>query len=603
MKKFKDLKKNLQEVSLDKFLKDKKVRKGIRRKSSWDLRDRQFGIEIELEPEQFGFQDMISTEIDHDTARLEWENSHEKDSQRPQEPSDWIDDRVRKIKSYSRDQDNDVLLSLWKEIDAWWTKNWLQYEDDDITKKWNSSFESWNEYITQQLFRHLSKSKKNEKQWGTIVRKKTEYKQSIQKIIDHPQKWFPFFEEMHKNQIISLKKATADIRKNVKSKFEEYKEILDWEEDPESIWEDLNEFDNVVDEWIEWLESGEQTAFEEWLDYNIDIFISEEEVDIDTAVDEAESSMQNFLKLDWEFVPDGTPAVELKTDPLNSKDLGNLYKDLSFLSKYDTDSNLSAHIHIEKGMNFDEFEKMATIMLTDEEELTQDEYLGEGRESNLEAWAKKMHKRLYDVESFGESTDAKSIITALTGGYNGIVLSKSSTRGKTIEFRYPSSTLLDEYHKILANIQYFMAVVSLSKRKTVVRKILKRGPLFNRVAYLVRDPSTSSGCRYQIIDVVKKGKMQKYIDMSEYPQDKGIPEDYVTFDPAMKNALKKYGSLPAKMVRELRDVEENTKSLQTLIIQKDIKMHDDDTNQEIKDRRITIRKNVKTMLKKQRRAR
>lgn len=599
MKKYKDLVKVLQEVSLDKFLKDKKVRKGIRRKSSWDLRDRHFGIEIELDPYQFDYEEDYATEVDEERARRDWEGSSEYYDDRPIDPSVWISDKFDEIYGNSSDPDNDVVVELWSEIQDWWNDNYIKYEDDELHDKWKINRSRWQDFWEAQLTKHIVSRKKYRKQYDSMLARKDKLKRNVQRVLDHPQKTFRFFEDSLKKEISELKKAKKEITANITRKYNDMINALR-DYDTDSVWDDISDLDDVIQNRVEWLDTGAEDSFRNWLEHNMYEYIEGGGNDIDNAVDAA-SWMRHDLQIDWDFRPDGTPAVELVSPPLTSKDLGDLYNDLEVISHYDTDPGLSAHIHIEKGSNFDEFEMVAAVMLTDEDELAQDEFLGKGRESHLSQWARKMHGDLYDIEYHGQSGTEKS--WSLKGGYRGIMLSKGTTGGKTVEFRYPSSTLLEDYEKIMANIQYFMAVVSIAKRKTVIRKVLKRGPLFNRVAYLVRDPSSNTGARYQIIDVIKKGKVQQYIDMSDFPQHKGTYIDYTTFDEPMKRALKKYGSLPAKMVREIQHIENNTRQLQDLIIRRDIETADEDLAGDIDRRRDAIRKNVRTMLRKQRRAR
>ena len=92
------------------------------------------------------------------------------------------------------------------------------------------------------------------------------------------------------------------------------------------------------------------------------------------------------LKLNWDVVWDGTPAIEFVSPILTSHDFRDLIHDLNKLQDKGVGPNYSAHVHIGLPKRFDEF-NMASVYLLNNEDYIIKNQVGAGREDYLDVWA------------------------------------------------------------------------------------------------------------------------------------------------------------------------------------------------------------------------
>lgn len=268
--------------------------------------------------------------------------------------------------------------------------------------------------------------------------------------------------------------------------------------------------------------------------YNDDDF----EENLSNATDTAERQLKPKLKLPWVFEPDYSGFVELKVGPIKVSQKRDLMKDLRLLKQYSRSPNASAHVHIEKKQKYTHFDYLCLVALFDEDAFSKDmSRIGIGRTQYIDRWAenlKKGVKKLFKPFDMLTVVDGSGVSVRNISGffydffdeleYPGIRIITSSTNNKTIEFRNPSATILDNPEELFDNILYFITIMDAATRLDYFVT-----PVDNGKAFLVGDRKDNN-----IVYVEKKTPMSE--QKSAYAQIK-------LFDNSTKilNALYKYG--------------------------------------------------------------
>lgn len=175
-----------------------------------------------------------------------------------------------------------------------------------------------------------------------------------------------------------------------------------------------------------------------------------------------------------------------KNTGITTKEIPHLLHDLKKLKDFKYGPDMSCHIHIDRPFSLDTNpeEYISLLLLMDEKNFVKDENIGYGRSEHIDKWARNVKTQLYDAIQYysrvkfndhpdGHFIDEKGmdyIVKQLKNtSYPGIRL---QDKYPTIEFRYPSSQLLQTPNKILSNIQYFMSLIQTSKSKKVIHSKL-----------------------------------------------------------------------------------------------------------------------------------
>lgn len=555
-----------EDLNFDAFTK-KSVKRGIRSASSKDLSKRRFGIEIELDPEQFydiSNFDVESMDFILD-AQSEWDAEHIDDYE-PKSPKDFVYDlkqkyegRISAKKSYgaSFGTPNQILkVIFWSIVKKYVDDNWHDFIYHNKTTHFSDD-KDYQKYFTQ-LFLFSAKKIK------TISAKKPQKKKlhidknrirsQLEKYISHTDIDYIIKQNLPtsiQHNIYSTYLYNVDEKE--KSHFSHYKDIDNHPQkievfpktlkeflrlfkiyDDADVETELNELEMLIQDNIEWhKEGGKEEAFEKWFR---DEYIPEH---IRKVVDYAKNTLSKKLKLDWDYEWDLSGAVELKTKPISSKDFKNLEHDLSVLQYYETGSDKSAHIHIEKGNDFGDFETVASLLLLDEDTMSDNDRAGWGRDEHIYHYAHPIAHDIFHRIPVNLLFTAKEIARRINyqGNMSGSVYHNKTTLGKTVEYRFGSATLLAEYPKILKNIQYYMALISNSKRRNVVVKTInhdiKSGFNIYSKLYLVRTYG-SNGFVQVVLDTKNRDEYFKL-----YPEDR---EKFI-LHPEIKKYLSKHGNL------------------------------------------------------------
>lgn len=497
----------LTELSFDALTGNKKVRRGIRRKSSKTMSGKSIGIEIELEPSQFA---NTNAEIDTDAA---WQEFTQQENL-PEDPREWLTEKLYKFKTYQSTADprNKTGLGRWilpevdpddeyevenfswhrifEELDMWLDKqNWEAYESNP--KDPNVLSGEVEEYILARLY---------SSKWGLAQRALIKNKDRRQKLADAMK---------GKGDVLSpsATKIARELRGKYRTLRGKMKELIASNrmittEQETMIYDALDQFDDVVQEWYEYYRPNgqRQEDFDEYLESYYENYINTD-VNHETAVESARYEIEDRLLLKWDFDWDSSGFVEIKTDDLvYAEDQGMLFQDLRTLSEYKGSPDASAHIHVGYDGNFGGFEKYATILLADYDAMMSAANVGLDRQRNyLKKWAEDNRKILQkNIENSNERDQESDFSVDEISGYHNRSRAIAIRDGLgTLEFRMASSELLDDVNgpeTLVGNIQYWIALTSIVKRRNIVRTKLGNGEVV-----LVRDPSSSGGGRVQFV--------------------------------------------------------------------------------------------------------
>lgn len=269
--------------------------------------------------------------------------------------------------------------------------------------------------------------------------------------------------------------------------YEKYsKELSEWADAKEEVENEISDYENfgdMMDEdygafkdaFIDWFIDNEK--YKEHDDY------FKEEVDhlIDNVVDGIRDI--DSERYDEWVVEDDSGNLEVASPVSSTKDIPILKEVLEKLyDYYEAKGDTSAHIHIGVPEDFDMFDIIALYDLVDESKVV--EY---GRAERFTQrkyqFFRKLLNLLHDVGFDGKmSFDVakKYIEFEKFMGVNvskirqDVSTSKKGDRktknvgGKTIEFRYPSSRILQDVDNFMDMIQYFMKLVQMAKSRNRV---------------------------------------------------------------------------------------------------------------------------------------
>lgn len=193
----------------------------------------------------------------------------------------------------------------------------------------------------------------------------------------------------------------------------------------------------------------------------------------------------------WEIVWDASTAVEFKTagKGIRERDIPQFMEDLDTLSELKTSGNKSCHIHIDRSYGDEDlFTVLAMIQLIDPEIDIESnpKLVGKGRRGPAERYAQSMKPQLANKlpDQFTSENDLGKP-KALTERYHRDILQPGKFWGihehddyPTVEFRYPSSTLLNNPEQIIDNVMYFTNLVEIARNKKLVRFRLHNSPYY-----------------------------------------------------------------------------------------------------------------------------
>ena len=291
-----------------------------------------------------------------------------------------------------------------------------------------------------------------------------------------------------------------DEYEEAKEEWQEKKEEIEeeystWESEKEEIEEEYEDwkkqYDEIKDEWDEWENWGRDNAFDEFISdlmyhdtYNIERF----GIDIPYLGGDLQGSIDKYIyeinrikgqrahegdasSDSWGVGEDESGVVEIRSPICSQKHFPAVIELLEGeLSNEEFDGGTSAHVHIGMPKYADLFDLLAMANLADEEAIEQ--WAGEDRA--FQTWAKfnsQLQANLHEELPVGEfDVNDKEVRNAISkvGRYFGTNLT-AFFRHTTVEFRYLSSQLVENPHKLIEFIQYYQTLPKIAEtRKRVV---------------------------------------------------------------------------------------------------------------------------------------
>lgn len=557
-------------VNIDIFRHNKNLRKGQRRVASKALKAGQIAVEIELDPKNFG-KTPSEPEIDISAAEYDFVNYY-KDDYAPQSPTDYLEERKSKYwqlyleyksRASGSEQNTENMNRFLTYYEAW--KDFMDMYEEDWwdTQPWDD--EKYENEIRQFFFEKIKRKWAKDALYEKDVIGKQEFrkKQELTNFLKGPQKTFKFMRPRVRKALVEVKKWADKQRTEIKSRRDKDTKTID-----DMYYDDVSKFLEVMEQYGDYHEGGWQNQFDEWLD-SIDIseYVTDS-VSEDELVENAQYEIEPRLNLSWDFSWDSSGFVELASEPVAPEDFSDLVADLFTISEYKGSANASCHVHIDrpKGFKTNGFDIMAVAMMLDSDNITRDDVIGAGRSEYLNRWARdnkeyiinvfNIHKyqsplsgklahdihgepyktQYYGMFDIGRQFNKNSFFNR-SFGINALT---TTTNNRTIEFRFPSSTLVTQgiATDIMNTIQYFSFLIHAAMRKTVIREPVMKDHRGTEYMVIVRDPSSQGGGQLSGIFVPKR-------NMKNVP----IPRP----DPEFKKLLKKWGGASANAVREIEE--------------------------------------------------